>query len=42
MPDALPALAVAACTAAGETRFVNVAQARIKETDRIAVMKEEL
>ena len=42
MPDALPALSVAACFAQGETRFVNVAQARIKETDRIAVMKEEL
>jgi 3-phosphoshikimate 1-carboxyvinyltransferase len=42
MPDALPALAIVACAAEGETRFVNVAQARIKETDRIAVMKEEL
>ncbi|MCU0609646.1 MAG: 3-phosphoshikimate 1-carboxyvinyltransferase [Chitinispirillaceae bacterium] len=42
MPDALPALCVAACAAEGETRFVNVAQARIKETDRIAVMREEL
>jgi 3-phosphoshikimate 1-carboxyvinyltransferase len=42
MPDALPALAIVACAAQGETRFVNVAQARIKETDRIAVMKEEL
>jgi 3-phosphoshikimate 1-carboxyvinyltransferase len=42
MPDALPALAVAACAAEGETRFVNVAQARIKETDRIAVMRQEL
>jgi 3-phosphoshikimate 1-carboxyvinyltransferase len=42
MPDALPALSVAACAAEGETRFVNVAQSRIKETDRIAVMKKEL
>lgn len=42
MPDALPALSVLACVAEGETRFVNVAQARIKETDRIAVMREEL
>lgn len=41
-PDALPALAVTACFAAGETRLVNVPQARIKETDRIAVMREEL
>lgn len=38
MPDALPALAVAGCFAEGETRLVNVPQARIKETDRIAAM----
>lgn len=42
MPDALPALAVAACCAQGESRIVNVAHARIKETDRIAVMTQEL
>ena len=42
MPDALPALSVVACAAQGETRFINVAQARIKETDRIAVMKQGL
>ncbi|HEX2958049.1 MAG TPA: 3-phosphoshikimate 1-carboxyvinyltransferase [Chitinispirillaceae bacterium] len=42
MPDALPALAVLACCSKGETRIVNVAQARIKETDRIAVMYQEL
>lgn len=41
-PDALPALAVAACFAKGETRLVNVQQARLKETDRIQVMAEEL
>jgi len=41
-PDALPALAVAGCLAEGETRLVNVAQARLKETDRIAVMTSEL
>lgn len=41
-PDALPALAATACFAEGETRLVNVAQARLKETDRIAVMAEEL
>lgn len=41
-PDALPALAVAACFAEGETRIVNVAQARLKETDRISVMAQEL
>jgi len=42
IPDALPALAVAACCASGETRLVNVPQARLKETDRIAVMCAEL
>jgi 3-phosphoshikimate 1-carboxyvinyltransferase len=42
MPDALPALSVLGCVAAGETKIVNVAQARIKETDRIAVMAAEL
>ena len=41
-PDALPALAVTACFAQGETRIVNVPQARMKETDRIAVMTAEL
>ncbi len=41
-PDALPAMAVAGCFAEGETRLVNVPQARIKETDRIRVMYEEL
>ncbi len=42
IPDALPALAVAACFADGETRLENVHQARLKETDRIAVMCGEL
>ncbi len=41
-PDALPALAAAACFASGETRLRNVPQARLKETDRIAVMAREL
>jgi 3-phosphoshikimate 1-carboxyvinyltransferase len=41
-PDALPAMAVAAALAEGTTRFVNVPQARLKETDRIAVMTAEL
>jgi 5-enolpyruvylshikimate-3-phosphate synthase len=41
-PDALPAMAVAACYAEGETRLVNVPQARLKETDRIAVMASQL
>jgi 3-phosphoshikimate 1-carboxyvinyltransferase len=42
MPDALPAMAVAASLADGVTRIVNVAHARIKETDRIRVMAQEL
>lgn len=42
MPDALPAFSVFGCCAEGETRIVNVAQARIKETDRIRVMHDEL
>lgn len=42
IPDALPALAATACFARGKTRLVNVPQARIKETDRIAVMAREL
>ena len=41
-PDALPILSVVACAAEGETVLENVAMARIKETDRITVMREEL
>jgi 3-phosphoshikimate 1-carboxyvinyltransferase len=41
-PDALPMMAVLGCFARGTTRLVNVPQARIKETDRIAVMASEL
>jgi len=41
-PDALPMMAVVGCFASGETRLVNCPQARIKETDRIAVMAGEL
>jgi 3-phosphoshikimate 1-carboxyvinyltransferase len=41
-PDALPAMSVTAAFAAGETRLVNVPQARGKETDRIACMAKEL
>lgn len=41
-PDALPAMAAAACFARGTTRLINVPNARIKETDRIAVMAAEL
>jgi 3-phosphoshikimate 1-carboxyvinyltransferase len=42
IPDALPAMAVAGCFAEGETRLINVPQARLKETDRISVMCGEL
>lgn len=41
-PDALPMMAVLGCFAEGTTRLVNVPQARMKETDRIAVMHQEL
>jgi len=41
-PDALPMMAVMGCFAKGTTRLVNVPQARLKETDRIAVMCQEL
>ncbi len=41
-PDALPAMAVTACYAKGRTVLGNVPQARLKETDRIAVMHNEL
>jgi len=41
-PDALPAMSVTAAFAQGETRLVNVPQARGKETDRIACMAKEL
>jgi 3-phosphoshikimate 1-carboxyvinyltransferase len=42
IPDSLPALAVTAAYADGETRLVNVPQARLKETDRISCMAAEL
>jgi 3-phosphoshikimate 1-carboxyvinyltransferase len=41
-PDALPAMAVAACFAKGTTRLLDVAQARLKECDRIAAATKEL
>ena len=41
-PDLLPIMAALASYAGGETALVNVAHARIKETDRIAVMAQEL
>jgi 3-phosphoshikimate 1-carboxyvinyltransferase len=42
IPDTLPVLAVTACFANEKVELINVEQARIKETDRIAVMKENL
>jgi 3-phosphoshikimate 1-carboxyvinyltransferase len=41
-PDALPAMAVAGCFASGTTRLLNVAQARLKECDRIHAATTEL
>lgn len=41
-PDALPILCVAGCMANGTTVLDNVAGARLKETDRVAVMTEAL
>ncbi len=42
IPDALPALTVAAAYAQGDTHFINLASVREKETDRVTVMQEEL
>jgi 3-phosphoshikimate 1-carboxyvinyltransferase len=42
IPDTLPAISVVAAFAHGETVLTNAAHARIKETDRIAVMAYEL
>jgi 3-phosphoshikimate 1-carboxyvinyltransferase len=41
-PDLLPVMAVMGAFARGDTALVNAAHARIKETDRIAVMAAEL
>ncbi len=42
IPDTLPVLAVTAAFAKGKTTLANVPQARIKETDRIKVMHDNL
>ena len=42
IPDSLPALSVTAAYAQAEVSLVNVPQARLKETDRIAMMHREL
>jgi len=41
-PDALPAFAVVGCFAGGTTKLLNVAQARLKECDRINAITTEL
>ena len=41
-PDLLPVMAVLGAFAEGETALINAAHARLKETDRIAVMASEL
>lgn len=41
-PDALPAMAVVGCFAKGTTKLINVAQARLKECDRIKAIAAEL
>ena len=42
IPDALPALCVAACYSKGKTEFTTLSHIRQKESDRVAVMAEEL
>lgn len=41
-PDAVPSLAVAGCFARGITRLEDIGVCRLKETDRITLMKKEL
>ncbi len=42
IPDALPALCVAALISDGMTTFTNLEHVRVKESDRVLVMAEEL
>lgn len=42
IPDTLPALSIVAAFSEEKVRLTNVPQARIKETDRITVMRENL
>jgi 3-phosphoshikimate 1-carboxyvinyltransferase len=42
MPDLVPPMAIAAAFAAGSSHFTNIAQLRVKECDRLAVMVSEL
>ena len=41
-PDLLPVMAVTAMFARGETRFTDIAHARVKESDRISDLRAEL
>ncbi len=41
-PDLLPVMAVTAMFAEGETRFTDIAHARVKESDRISDLRAEL
>ncbi|MDR0875508.1 MAG: 3-phosphoshikimate 1-carboxyvinyltransferase [Clostridiales Family XIII bacterium] len=42
IPDIVPPLAALACYASGETQFRNAGRLRIKESDRLAALSEEL
>lgn len=42
IPDSLPAMSVAAAYAQGDTRFTGLGHVRMKETDRVTVMEQEL
>ena len=42
IPDIVPPLAALACFASGETRFVGAGRLRLKESDRLAALAEEL
>jgi len=42
IPDIVPPLAAAACCAVGETRFENAGRLRLKESDRLAALAQEL
>lgn len=41
-PDALPVLSIAAAFAHGRSQFTNIGVCRLKETDRITLMRKEL
>ena len=41
-PDIIPIAAVAACLRKGKTQFINVGRLKLKESDRLSVVAEEL